>query len=268
MRIVNKRRLLFPLQGVGGSLLFALLACTGHPKEVRLKGEFAHLDQGEFLIYSTDEALDRLDTLHIQDGRFSYKLPTIQPATLHILYPNQSELVVFATPGADILIKGDAQNLNEVEVSGSEENKCYTEFRKDINGKSATDTKIIAHDYILQHPTLAMSRYLLTTYFLCDESTSASEATELYDSLSRACPDDLTLSKLATHVRSIDKIRIGKPLPDFALTLSPDMEATVMRSKSSAATTTREKSCLLPFGQVGKAAVKAHSIGPVGCAVN
>ena len=221
MRIVNKRRLLLPLKGVGGSLLFALLACTGHPKEVRLKGEFAHLDQGEFLIYSTDEALDRLDTLHIQDGKFSYKLPTIQPATLHILYPNQSELVVFATPGADILIKGDAQNLNEVEVSGSEENKRYTEFRKDINGKSAADTKTIAHDYILQHPTLAMSRYLLTTYFLCDESTSASEATELYDSLSRACPDDLTLSKLATHVRSIDKIRIGKPLPDFALTLKP-----------------------------------------------
>ena len=203
------------------SSLLLFLSCTGHPNEVRLEGEFEHLEQGNFLIYSTDEALDCLDTLHIQDGSFSYTLPTIQPATLHILYPNQSELVVFATPGADIFIKGDAQNLNEVEVSGSEENERYTEFRRDVNGKSAAETKSIAHDYILQHPTLAMSRYLLTTYFLCDTTTSASEATELYDSLCRAQPDNLALSKLSTHVRAIGKIRVGNPMPDFALTLKP-----------------------------------------------
>lgn len=222
MKVIKwKRRLLLPLKGVGGSLLFALLSCTGHPKEVRIEGEFEHLEQGIFLIYSTDEALDRLDTLFIQDGNFSYKLPTLETATLHILYPNKSELVVFGNPGADLVIKGDAQNLSEVEVSGSEDNDCYTEFRKEINGKSAAEAKVIAHDYILQHPTLAMSRYLLITYFLCDETTSASEATELYDSLSRACPDDLALSKLSTHVRAIGKIRPGKPMPDFALTLKP-----------------------------------------------
>ena len=209
------------LKGVVGSLLFALLSCMGHPKEVRLKGEFEHLEQGEFLIYSTDEALDRLDTLRIQDGTFSYTLPTIQPATLHILYPNQSELVVFATPGADILIEGDAQNLSEVEVAGSEDNERYTEFRKDVNGKSAAETKSIAHDYILQYPTLEMSRYLLTTYFLCDTATSAREATELYDSLCRALPEDLALSKLSTHVRAIGKIRVGNRMPDFSLTLTP-----------------------------------------------
>jgi hypothetical protein len=222
MKVIKRyRRLLLPLKGVGGSLLFAILSCTGHPKEVRLEGEFEHLEQGIFWIYSTDEALDRLDTLHIQDGTFSYRLPALETATLHILYPNKSELVVFGNPGADIVIKGDAQNLSEVEVSGSEDNECYTEFRKEINGKSAAEVKGIAHDYILQHPTLAMSRYLLVTYFLCDEAASASETTELYDSLSRACPDDLALSKLSTHVRAIGKIRVGNTLPDFALTLKP-----------------------------------------------
>ena len=89
--------------GVGGSFLFLFLSCTGHPKEVRIEGEFEHLEQGEFFVYSTDEELDRLDTLRIRDGLFSYRLPATQPATLHILYPNLSELVVFANPGADIL---------------------------------------------------------------------------------------------------------------------------------------------------------------------
>lgn len=221
MGISIKNRLLLPLKGVGGSLLFLLLSCTGHPGEVRLKGEFEHLEQGVFLIYSTDEELDRLDTLRLQDGRFSYTLPALQTATLHILYPNLSELVVFANPGTDLLIKGDALNLSEVEVSGSEDNECYTLFRKEIIGKSAKEQKSIAHDYILQNPTLAMSRYLLTTYFICDETSSAGEVTELYDSLCRACPDDLALSKLSTHVRAIGKLQTGNPLPDFSLDLKP-----------------------------------------------
>ena len=121
---------------------------------MRLKGEFEHLELGEFLIYSTDEELDRLDTLKLQDGVFSYTLPALQTATLHILYPNASELVVFANPGADILIKGDARNLSEVEVSGSEDNESYTEFRQEILGKPAAEQKAIAHDYILQYAKL------------------------------------------------------------------------------------------------------------------
>lgn len=213
-----KKRLLLPLKAVGGSFLL-FLSCTDHPKEVWLEGEFEHLEQGEFLIYSSDEALDRVDTLRIQEGSFSYKLPTLETATLHILYPNQSELVVFGNPGADITIKGDAQNLSEVEVSGSEDNECYTDFRLETNGKSANEAREIARNYILEHPTLTMSRHLFTTYYLCDELASAEEATVLYDSLCRACPDDLALSKLATHVRALGTLRVGEPLPDFSLTL-------------------------------------------------
>lgn len=236
MGMTRKMRLLLPLKGVGGSFLFLILSCTGHPNEARLKGEFEHLEQGEFLIYSTDEELDRLDTLKLQDGAFSYTLPALQTATLHILYPNASELVVFANPGADILIKGDARNLSEVEVSGSEDNEAYTMFRKETLGKSAAEQKGIARDFILRHATLDMSRYLFTTFFLCDSTTQPNEAEELYDSLSRARPDDLALSKLAIHVRSLGLMRVGQPLPDFSLTLTPghggngDEERTIRRS--------------------------------------
>ena len=165
--------------------------------------------------------MDRLDTLRIQDGSFSYSLPTQETATLHILYPNKSELIVFGTPGADLRIDGDAQNLSEVKVRGSEDNERYTDFRLEANGKSANETREIARGYILAHPTLAMSRHLFTTYFLCDTATSVREVTELYDSLSRACPDDLVLSKLAVHVRAKDRLLVGEPLPDFSLVLKP-----------------------------------------------
>ena len=81
-----------------------------------------------------------------------------------------------------------------------------------------------------------MSRYLFTTFFLCDSTTTPEEATELYDSLSRARPDDLALSKLSQHVRALGLMRVGQPLPDFSLTLTPghggngDEERTIGRS--------------------------------------
>ena len=228
-------------------ILFFFISCTGHPEEVRIEGEFEHLEQGEFFIYSSDEALDRLDTLRIQDGFFSYTLPAQQTATLHILYPNQSELVVFGNPGADLLIKGDAQNLNEVTVSGSEDNDCYTAFRQDINGKSKEETQNIAYDYILQHPTLAMSRYLLTTYFLLDEAVSVKETTELYDSLCRACPGDLALSKLSAYIRPLGMLRVGNPMPDFSLTLRPGHGGNGTESRTIQKSDYKDKLLLFAF---------------------
>lgn len=219
-----------------GALLLLLACCGGHPDEIRIEGEFAHLEQGEFLIYSSDEVLDRLDTLHIQGGTFSYRLPALQPATLHILYPNHSELVVFAAPGDDIRIKGDAQNLSEVEVSGSEDNEVYTQYRLDILRKSASETKAAARRRILEHPTLAVSRYLFTGQFLCDSASTATEVRELYDSLCRACPEDLALTRLAPHVHALGKTKVGNRLPDFRLRLLPghggngDEERTITRA--------------------------------------
>lgn len=229
-------------------LFFVLiLSCTGHPKDARLKGEFEHLEQGEFLIYSTDEALDRLDTLRLSSGRFSYTLPTIETATLHILYPNQSELVVFAGPGEDIVIKGDAQNLSEVEVSGTENNEVYTEFRLETNGKSAAETREVARRYILQHPSLAVAQHLLATYFLCDDTSPAALVSELYDSLCAAKPDDIGLSRLSAHVRSYGKLRVGQPLPDFSLTLTPGHGGNGNEERTIARADYRGKPLLLFF---------------------
>ena len=79
---------------------------------MRLKGRFAHLEQGEFYLYSTDYGLDRIDTLRIQQGKFQYQMPLEKSATLHLLYPNYSQLTIFATSGDDILIDGETSPGN------------------------------------------------------------------------------------------------------------------------------------------------------------
>lgn len=181
---------------------------------MRLKGSFAHLEQGEFYLYSTDYGLDRIDTLHLQQGKFQYRMPLEKSATLHLLYPNYSQLTIFATSGDDIRIDGDAQNLSQVKVSGTKDNDLYTQFRRDISEKTAVEARAIARQYILAHPQRNVSRYLFTEYFLCMD-TLRDEVIEIYDSLCHALPEDFELSRLSTAVRSHGLLSAGRPLPPF-----------------------------------------------------
>lgn len=197
--------------------LLTLLCCSGHPGQVKIRGRFAHLEQGEFFIYGYQGGTSTLDTLRIQDGAFTYTADLTAPAVMQILYPNYSQLAVFVSPGDDIKLKGDAQHLNAVEVTGSKDNEIYTRFRKETEGKSSAEQLTLVRDYALRHPTLAVSHYLFAQYFILSDNPSGREAREIYDSLCRACPDDANLHRLSNAVNALGKLIPGAKLPDFRL---------------------------------------------------
>ena len=201
------------------ALLLTLLCCSEHPGIVRIRGKFAHLEQGEFFIYSTDGGLDRMDSLHIREGRFMYEFPLDGLNTMHILYPNYSRLTVFAKSGDDIKVEGDAQNLSEVKVSGTEDNEIYTRFRMESLKMPVPEAREVARKYILQFPTMAVSQYLYREYFLLEDSLDRKDVTEIYDSLCRANPDDVNLSRLSRIVQAYGLLMPGQLMPKFDLKL-------------------------------------------------
>ena len=199
------------------AFLLTLLSCSNHPGQVMIQGSFAHLEQGEFYIYSSNGGTDRLDTLHILNGEFEYMASIEGDVIFHLMYPNFSELTIFARPGDDINIEGDAQNLNAVEVRGTEDNDIYTEFRERITDLPEKEIPDVAQQFALEHPTLFLSRYLFSKYFLLNDSISQNQIKEIFDSLCRACPDNMELSKLSRQVRSYGLLREGQELPEFKL---------------------------------------------------
>ena len=205
------------------AFLLTLLSCSNHPGQVRIQGSFAHLEQGEFFIYSPSGGTDRLDTLHIQNGEFEYMASIEGDVIFHLMYPNYSELTIFARPGDDIKIVGDAQNLNAVEVKGTEDNETYTEFRKRIKDLSDKEARDVAQQYALEYPTLALSRYLFSSYFLLNDSIPQAQISEIYDSLCRACPDNVELSKLSRLVRSHGLLAEGQEMPKLKLKTRPSV---------------------------------------------
>lgn len=198
--------------------LLTLLGCGGSAGQFRLCGDFDHLEQGEFYIYSPDGGLDRLDTLRLREGKFDYTVPLQEKATYHILYPNFSELVIFGESGKVVKVKGDARSLNEVKVSGTDENETYTKYRKESQNLSGKKLDSLTRDYILQYPTMQMSRFLLNKYFIQPEGTDQQMMHELYDSLCRANPSDVFLSNLSNDVRRKNTIKTGSRIPEFSLT--------------------------------------------------
>lgn len=209
--------------------LLTLLCCSGHPGQVKIRGRFAHLEQGEFFIYSTQGGTATLDTLHIQDGTFTYTASLDAPAVMQVLYPNYSQLAIFASPGDDIMLKGDAQHLNGVEVTGTEDNEIYTKFRKEAEGKSQARLQALVRQYALAHPTLAVSQYLFAQYYLLSSSSPGREAREIYDSLCRACPQDMALRRLSHAVQAHGMLSPGATLPDFRLAARPGYTASEAR---------------------------------------
>lgn len=125
-----------------------------------LQGNFNHLKQADFFIYSTDGGLDRIDTLHVLNGQFEWKTPLHHEATFHIIFPNMSEVIVFAQPGDVIKMKGDAEQLRAIHIEGNKENNNFTRFRLEhLNDTPAQLTEAI-EDYIKKEPESRVSNHL------------------------------------------------------------------------------------------------------------
>ena len=202
-------------------IAFTLLSCGGTEGRFRLTGEFEHLRQGEFYIYSTDGGTKRLDTLRLELGEFEYETELEGKATYYLLYPNLSEQVIFGNSGDNIKVKGDARNLKRVEVSGSKSNDDMTAFRLNNMDKKTAEVRQAAMDFIKAQPSSPVSVYLFKQYFLLDAGVDKNELNEYYNLLCQAQPEELQLLQWQSDIESMTRcLAPGDTLPDFRLMIN------------------------------------------------
>ena len=195
---------------------FTLPSCGGTDGRFRLEGEFEHLRQGEFYIYSNDGGAAALDTIKLEDGRFDYETELKGQATYYLLYPNLSEQVIFGASGDVLEVKGDARNLKSVEVKGSEPNEQLTAFRLENMDKGTAELRKAAADFIAQSPASPVSVFLFKTYFLQADDVPQGEVRKHYRALCKAQPDNLQLLGWQADVEALGKVLAkGSKLPAF-----------------------------------------------------
>lgn len=193
------------------TILIALLAaCGGERGKMVLKGELYGLRQGELLIWNDDGLGNRkIDTIQIERGTFEYKSPAEDRTTAWTLvYPNMSTLNIFGRSGDVITLKGKANELKRVEVSGSQDNDLYTAFRLGT---------LTADSLIRTFPATAVAMHVFKTQYLNDKRAKRSDRARLFKVLQEANPEDSLLLSWKPWAKAKAPLRVGQRLPRFSV---------------------------------------------------
>ena len=211
-----------PLLLLYGCLLL-LDSCSPSDGNFRLEGQFKNMNQGAF--YIIDHEHGHKDTIRVNDGRFTYVLPLRDTLTLTMLFPNFSEIPVFAQPGAQVTMKGDVSHLKETEVKGTADNDAMTAFRLNVAQLTPPEAERQAEQYIGEHASSPVSLYLLQRYFLSRHHTDYAKATKLCRLMADVCGDRKSGSYMAVKVgalldqlQSVKNHREKGTLPAFKAT--------------------------------------------------
>lgn len=195
-------------------LTLVVVSCGAPSGHFRLEGRLRNFNQGEFYLYSSD-GLVRLDTIPVVEGRFSFEAPAEELTTFSLIFPNFSELPIFAKSGVTVDIQGDASHLKEVRVSGSNENDLMTEFRLKVAEMTPPQTIKEAETFVSEHPATAASLYLLNRYFLMKDEPDYKKALKLCAEMVKAQPDNGQLQELEKQLKSLRYLKEGQQLPSF-----------------------------------------------------
>lgn len=198
-------------------MMFALLAasCSKHSDQFKLEAQFKNLNQGEFYIYNyyTGEK----DTIAVNDGRFVYKRQLTDTLTLSVIFPNYSEIPVFATPGSEVTMEGDASHLRDTELKGTPDNELMTAFRLKTNEMTPPEAEAEAEKVINEHPESPVSLYLLHKYFLQSFTPDYAKAYTLCEKLRNKLPHDQHVARLLTQLEVLKNYTTDGQLPEFTV---------------------------------------------------
>ena len=208
----NHMKHLKPL--LSAAIALALASCGTDGGHFRLEGRLLNLNQGEFYVYSPDGDMRGLDTIKVQAGRFSYTTECTSAKTLMIVFPNFTEQPVFAQPGKDVDIKGDASHLKEMTVKGTKDNELMNKFREQIVSASPPEILKYARQFATDHPASAVAPYLVRRYFIENATPDYATASLLLTAIGKAQPDNAYVARLKGMIAGRDKAT-GATLPPF-----------------------------------------------------
>ena len=200
------------------SLVVSILlsSCGTDSHHFEIEGHFLKMNQGEFYVYSPDNAIHGVDTIRVQGGRFTYEIPCEGEGTLVIVLPNFSELPVFVEPGSSVTMDADASHIKDIKIEGTDANDAMTKWRESIDNMSPPEQCKQAERFITDNPTSIVSRWLLRKYFVLSATPDLVKARKLLGIMMKADEKNLVLMRLSQGLGRCGSLDKGKALPAFS----------------------------------------------------
>lgn len=205
-------------------LLIALLsACGGKDEHTAfLSGEIKGIGTDTLYIYGMDRLYDRMDTLPVNNGKFSASLAIDTLVGTWLLLGNGTEYPLFLNKGDHIKIEGDTANLR---ITGNKPNEELTAFLKELKEteEPSEETLQQAETFIESHPASLASIYLLEKFFVQKPQPDFERIRKMTEKMTGELKDRPYVSKLLQSLQEEEKVSIGKNIPYFRL---PNAEGT------------------------------------------
>ena len=196
-------------------LALVVVSCGAPSGHFRLEGKLRNFNQGEFYLYGLD-GRGRLDTILVSEGRFFYEAPIDEPSAFSLIFPNFSEVPVFAESGVTVKLNGDASHLKEVRLKGTKENDLMTEFRLKVAEATPPQALKEAEAFIHANPSTVSSLYILNKFFLMKANADYKKAAALCKEMAKAQPNNEQVRSLSKLLKNLRSFANGQQLPSFS----------------------------------------------------
>ena len=165
-------------------------------------------------MYSPDGAINDIDTIKVQGGRFAYEIPCESEGTIVIVLPNYTEIPVFAEPGKSVDMTADASHIKDIEVTGTDANEKMTAWRKNALSQSPEGQKKQAEQFIRENPSSIVSRWLLRKHFVVTAMPDLKKAKELVRLMEKSTGKEPSVMRLVVGLENLP-LQVGDVLPAF-----------------------------------------------------
>ncbi len=196
-------------------LTLAITSCGNRGESFKIEGRLLNMNQAEFFVYSPDGIIEGVDTIKVEGGRFLYQTHCAQEGALIIIFPNFSEQAIFAQPGKQVSISGDAYRLKDISIKGTKENELMSSLRKKLSKASPKEEVETSEKFILDNPKSIVSPYVLKKYILNGETFNLDRAIKLAKTLKENQPENSELDKIIRYCQIEKKRAKGATLPSF-----------------------------------------------------
>ena len=203
-------------------------SCSGG-SNFEIDGHLLNMNQGTLYVYSSTGLIHNIDTIQIEGGRFTYSRSIDKEGIFVLVFPNFSEIPVFAEPGEDAVIKGNAQQLNEITISGTEDNHMMNSFRKDSYDKAPPQVQQMAEGFINNYSESMMCIWLLDKYFIKTINPDYGKIIKLAKVIKEAQPENQNIMRIIMEMEYLAKATKSKKLPSFSF---KDVQGKIVNNES------------------------------------
>ncbi|MCF0203147.1 MAG: DUF4369 domain-containing protein [Bacteroidaceae bacterium] len=198
------------------SAIAAALSSCSSGGGFEIDGHLLNMNQGTIYVYSSTGLIQNIDTINIMGGRFSYERSIEREGIFVLVFPNFTELPVFAEPGADVTLKGDAQKLKKISITGTEDNDQMTRFRTETYELPPPEAREKAEEVIRERAGSLQAQWLVDQYFLKVHHADYKKAYELTQLIHKAQPQSIATASILEKLERVKNMVSGGKLPKFS----------------------------------------------------